>query len=113
MKALTFSTLLAGIFFSAHAQTIRWDKISAFTHAAAAVESIIFAEDKFVVAGKVILYSEDDAVTWHEARGLRPKLTYKSLAYGNGRFVAVTDTDLIATSDDGIYWTYTLHDGAA
>ena len=68
------------------------------------IYDVIYANNKYVAVGTngVILYSED-AITWNAGvsenmRGLN------SIAYGNGKFVAVGG-GVILYSEDGINWT--------
>lgn len=45
-----------------------------------------------------------DGITWTE-RALPQFSNWTSVCYGNGKFVATTDSDVVAYSSDGITWT--------
>src|SRR5687768_15294637 len=93
------------------AQTIRWEKITPYALGAYELNPILYAEGKFVAAGAVILYSEDDGLSWREGKGLK-RTGYQALSHGNGRFVAITTGNEAAWSEDGITWTYATVPGA-
>lgn len=65
--------------------------------------------DRFVVLGNstTALYSDNGGVSWSTTT--IPARLYRSVTYGNGRFVALGgatgDTNRVVISDDGITWT--------
>lgn len=83
-------------------------------NASASARDVIYAEGKWVLVGTASArtqYSTDNAATWTDGTGVVLN-SWKSVAYGNGRFVAVAlnsstadATKLAMYSDDGIAWT--------
>lgn len=57
-----------------------------------------------VGTGGTIMSSHDDGVTWRARTSPWGSVTYREVAWGNGRWVAVAENGYIATSSDGVLW---------
>ena len=66
------------------------------------LNSVAASADHVVAVGTTILVSPD-ALNWHNLGLFDPVL--RSVAYGNGRFVAVGDDGSVVTSTDAFDWT--------
>jgi hypothetical protein len=87
------------------------------TNAPEELWDIAFGNGKYILSGSSSvgstssgLMESDDGITWRNitAENLRGVL-WKSIAFGNGRFVAVENTNgKTATSTDGVNWTVTV-----
>lgn len=71
-------------------------------------QAITYGDGRFAVIGFYgISYHSLDGITWNEMTGLNQKLLYNDIAYGNGKFVCVSNcsTDYsCAYSTDGETW---------
>lgn len=76
--------------------------------------NVIYAQGIYLAAGfspegNAALFSSSDEETWtlvHESNKTSNYDTYETLAYGNGRFVAIARYSDIVYSDLGINWNY-------
>jgi len=66
--------------------------------------SIAYGNNTFVAVGEKILYSTDNGQSWLDSTPF-PGLTFRSVSFGNGTFVAVRGTKTIYSTDNGITWT--------
>jgi len=68
--------------------------------------SIVYGNDRFVtVGGKGTSFYSTDGLTWNEMTGLDSEYSYIAVAFGDGRFVAVSeDGGKSYYSTDGMTW---------
>jgi len=69
----------------------------------ATFRSIVYANNKFIVAGNSSVSTSTDGTTWTSNKYIGFKIN--AIAYGNGKFVAVGENGKMATSTDGTTWT--------
>lgn len=83
---------------------ITWALAETVSEGAGLFWSVIFNGERFVVVGKNEMWS-DDGITWHNASS-PTGVSNTSVAYGNGRFVAISEKDYkhVCVSDDGDVW---------
>ncbi|MCL2025675.1 MAG: hypothetical protein FWG92_02590 [Leptospirales bacterium] len=76
---------------------------------------ICYGKDKFVIVGVNTGVYSHDGLDWHKIETLKveeaPYTVYNSVCYGDGMFVAVSSTNRIAYSEDGIEWQQKTLDG--
>jgi len=89
---------------------ITWTRISDTKFGESSIGDIAFGNGRFVAggAGGKITYS-NDGITWTEVRDSTLSHGIRSIAYGGGRFVAMTQNEgsefgYLAHSTDGIRW---------
>jgi len=63
--------------------------------------SIGYGNGKFFVCGSQDIATSPDGVTWTNESGI----SFNAIAYGNGKYVAVSNYSSISTSPDGVTWT--------
>lgn len=72
-------------------------------HGKTSMDDLIYANGKFIGAGKGFVVSSD-GITWQEI-GLGFDDYIQSLAYGNGQYIAVSSDGYLFRSLDGLTWT--------
>ncbi len=96
------STPVTGYYVGSDTLTLRQLTVADFR------DKVVFADGKFVCVGSRAIVYSTDGVNWNQATRPAdfPQERVYSLAYGNGRWVAVSyGTGKSITSTDGINWT--------
>lgn len=90
--------------------SINWTSVSPVTTEFIPVALVVTSEIVVVVckSGKIVY--TDNATTWIEASIIGDTVTADiiDVAYGNGMFLAITASDVILTSTDGMAWEQTI-----
>lgn len=63
-----------------------------------------FGNGRFVGYSSNSFYYSDDGLTWNKGTAIVSGITIKSIAYGKGMYVAISNTSTIYYSSDGIRW---------
>ena len=91
---------------------ITWTNRGTFTSSSNYMVALVFANNLFVGAGGAAgagFYTSPDGITWtvrtiSTSNGIFSASTGTSIAYGNGLFIAISQSSIYATSLDGITW---------
>ncbi len=104
MRKIILLLLLAMVGVLQGAETVEFTNVSPFSIGSAKLNAVTFGAGRFVVVGDgVILFSEDDGISWRKASGA-PKTNYNALIHTGSRFFSVGEGSNIATSVDGSNW---------
>ena len=65
-----------------------------------------YGAERFIIVNNSgnVAYSTDDGANWTTTVGALSARTWTSLVYGDGKFVAIGDTNIVAYSHDAITW---------
>jgi hypothetical protein len=104
MRARAIFLLLFLAVCPLRSQVVTTSKIDPFIIGSKKLSCVAYGGDKFVAGGDGALIYSQGGASWHEAIGFFERFPYKSIAYGNGKFVAVGQSNFASSSTNGIRW---------
>jgi hypothetical protein len=89
---------------TALAESMHFESVGTYRATYPQLQAVRFGGNTFVGWSQNGLTYTQDGVTWRRGEGWRPAAQINSVAYGDGRFVAVGKTGDLAVSKDGAHW---------
>src|SRR5688500_15277446 len=106
-KGITYFILFLSAFtatIGAHAASVHWESVGPMAPGWPRYRGVRFGGNTFVAWGEKALAYTRDGIDWRRAENFQPAEGFTSVAYGNGRFVAVGRSGHISVSRDGAGW---------
>lgn len=103
-----FVAVATGSSIAAHSEDgINW--IEAPMPGSRGFKLVIYRHGRFVAVGAIYSKSaySDDGINWVDMTMISTSIDWQSVTYGNGKFVATSNSSIAAYSEDGINWTET------